>query len=207
MGNEKERRRSNGVSREKEKERKKERRTRLICKQKSCCEKVGQVGLCGWLWSKFSSCSFFYSFLLVQPSTTSNRERRAGGGCRVILCVFECSGCRSRGIISGIILVKVVIERGPGFSGAVVESRPSGVDYRLSGVEVLHGVLGFLPVALGILSSIAPLRSFHLPHCSSWATIGAGVTQRANLDLTSPFLSHLFALDETKASRRAEPCE
>jgi len=112
------------------------------------------------------------------------------------------------------ILVKVVFERGPGFSGAFVESRPSGV-------EVLHGVLGFrpsgvdyrlfgvevLPVVLEILSSIAPLRSFHLPHCSSWATIGAGVTPRENLGLISPFLSHLSVLDEAKASRRAKPCE
>jgi len=108
----------------------------------------------------------------------------------------------------------VVIERGPGFSGAVVEfrpsgvdSRPSGVEFRPSGVEVLHGALGFLPVALGSLSSIAPLRSFHLPRCSSWATIGAGVTSRENLGLISPFLSHLSVLDEAKASRRAEPCE
>ena len=120
-------------------------------------------------------------------------------------------------------MVKVVIDGGPGFSGAVVdsrpsgvdsrsygvdshpsgvdsrpsgvefppyglefrpyglESRPSGVDSRPSGIEVLHGVLGFLPVAPGILSSVAPLHSFHLPHCSSWATIGAGVTSRVNL--------------------------
>ena len=123
-------------------------------------------------------------------------------GCRVILCVFECSGCRSRGIISGIILVKVVIERGPGFSGAVVDSRPSGVDsrsygvdshpsgvdsrpsgveFRPSGVDSHLSGVEVLPVALGFLSSIAPLRSFHLPHCSSWATIGAGVTSRVNL--------------------------
>jgi len=98
----------------------------------------------------------------------------------------------------------VVIDGGPGFSGSVVEycpsgvesrpfghgsrpyavesrpcgleSRPVGVESRLAGVEVLL-------VALGFLSSIAPLRSFHLPHCSSWATIGAGVTSRENLGL------------------------
>ena len=58
-------------------------------------------------------------------------------------------------------MVKVVIDGGPGFSGSVVEYCPSGVESRLSGVEVL-------PVALGSLFSIAPLRSFHLPRCSSW---------------------------------------
>jgi len=105
----------------------------------------------------------------------------------------------------------VVIDGGPGFSGAVVEfrlsgvdshpsavdshpsgvdsrpcgleSRPSGVEFRPSGVDSHLSGVEVLPVALGFLTSIAPLRSFHLPHCSSWATIGAGVTPRENLGL------------------------
>ena len=108
----------------------------------------------------------------------------------------------------------MVIDGGPGFSGAVVEfrlsgvdSHPSAVDSRPCGLESRPSGVEVLPVALGILSSIAPLRSFHLPRCSSWATIGAGVTLRANLGLISLFLSHLSVLDEAKASRRAEPCE
>ena len=102
--------------------------------------------------------------------------------------------------IIGMMAVKGVFGKGLGFSGGVVDSHLSGVDSRPSGVEVL-------PVAPVILSSIAPLRSFHLPHCSSWATIGAGVTPRGNLGLISPFLSHLSVLDEAKASRRGKPCE
>ena len=124
--------------------------------------------------------------------------------------------------------VKGVFGKGLGFSGGVVDSRPSGVDSRPYGVDSHPSGVEFrlfdvdsrpcglesrpsgvevLPVALGILSSIAPLRSFHLPRCSSWATIGAGVTSRENLGLTSPFLSHLSVLDEAKASRTGEPCE
>ena len=94
----------------------------------------------------------------------------------------------------------MVFDKAPVFSGVVVESRPFGAESRPFGVEVLL-------VVLEIFSSIASLRSFHLPHCSSWATIGAGVTPRENLGLISPFLSHFSVLDEATASRRVEPFE